>query len=154
MRSRSHRSANLSVIVLLALALWPLACSDSVAGAPRADGAVVTFAFSGSTDTMHVHVRNASTIEAARSFIRTQTGPKFPIGPIARGAGADPRYPFHYLPDEIALAEVAMELCDGRPMKTDEAVDRFFEGTGRSAAATTTYCPWGAYPVAVRDSVR
>ena len=155
MRTRSNRSANLTAVILLALALWPLACSDSVVGGPRVDGAVVTFAFSGSTDTMRVHVRKASTIEAARAYIQTQTGPKFPIGTIVRGAGADPKYPFHYLPDEVSLAEVAMELCDGRPMKTEAAVEQFFTGsTGRSNAPTATYCPWGAYPVAVRDSVR
>ena len=137
---------------ILAIALAFLSCDDTIVE-PRAPGAVVTFAFSGSADLMDVHVRKASTIAAARAYLQTQAGPKFPIGPIARGAGADPYYPFHFLPDQVDLAEVAMELCDGRPMKTEAAVEQFFAGTGRANEQTTTYCPWGAYPVAVRDSV-
>lgn len=152
MKHRS-RSALRAAGVLLACALWPLACSDSITE-PALDGAVVTFAFSGSTDVMDVHVRKASTIAAARAYVQNGSGPRFPIGPIARGAGADADYPFHFLPDEVELAEVAMELCDGRPMKTEAAVEQFFAGTGRASEETTTYCPWGAYPVAVRDSVR
>ena len=52
-------------------------------------------------------------------------------------------------PDSVRLAEMAMEVCDGAPMRTAASVNEFFELTGRATAQSTTYCPWSAYPVDV-----
>lgn len=128
--------------------------SCEVSTGPLSEGAVVVFAFEGHPqDTLRVEVRDRETIRAAESYVRTRQGPKFPIGPIVRGAGVDPRYPFHFVPGAVRLAEVAMELCDGAPMRTAAEVEAFFELTGRKGEKETTWCPWGAYPVEVLPSI-
>lgn len=114
-------------------------------------GAVVTFTFSGRADTMNVLVLDAATIRQAEQRVATGSGPRLPIGPIARGAGIDSRFPFHYLPDSIRLADLAAEVCDAAPMRTGQEVDDFVEGsTGNRNSARATWCPWNASPVAVR----
>lgn len=138
-------SAMKPVIATLGAALL-LACSDQ---GPEA-GAVVTFGFDGRTETLRVLITDPATIAEAEEWIATGTGPSFPIGPIVRGAGVDARYPFHFVPDEVRLAELAVEVCDGAPMKTPEQVDDFFEGaTGNRFADSATWCPWGAYPISI-----
>lgn len=127
------------------------ACAEQNTAVTREE-AVVVFAFNGNArDTLRVLVRNRETIAAAQQFIRACEGAHIPIGPIARGAGpADPRYPFHFLPDSVRLAEITIELCDGAPMRTPAEVNAFFEGaTGDANAPTAPYCPWSAYPVRV-----
>jgi hypothetical protein len=126
-------------------------CSSAGSEPGAGDGAIVTFAFQGRTDTMLVLITDRVTIAQAETRVRTGRGAAIPIGPIVRGAGVDPRFPFHFLPDSVRLAEVAIELCDGRPMRTAAEVDDFFEGsTGHRDAPRATWCPWGAYPIAVR----
>jgi hypothetical protein len=62
----------------------------------------------------------------------------------------DPRYPFHYIAEEVRLAELATEVCDGRLMRTSAEVDAFIAGaSGNPAATSATWCPWAAYPVKV-----
>jgi hypothetical protein len=136
--------------VWLALALvW--SCSSAPSEPGSGSGAIVTFAFQGATDTMLVLIEDPVTIARAEARARTGVGAAIPIGPIVRGAGVDPRFPFRFLPDSVRLTELAIELCDGRPMRTAEEVDDFFEGsTGNRGAPRATWCSWGAYPVAVR----
>lgn len=120
---------------------------------PAPEEAVISFAFQARPqDTLLVLVRNQETIAAAQQYIRDRRGAHIPIGPIRRGAGpADPRYPFHFVPDSVRLAEITIELCDGALMRTTAEVDAFFEGaTGAANAASAPYCPWSAYPVRVQ----
>lgn len=135
-------------LLLAALALTASCGSDGTG--PAYPGAVVRFAFTGyPADTLRVLVRDRATIDAAARYIATGTGPYMPVGPIVRGALADPRYPFHFEPDSVRLAEAATEVCDGAPMRTAGEVDEFFSLSGPVDRARATWCPWGAYPVAV-----
>jgi hypothetical protein len=153
LQRRISRAALLAALTFTGLAA---ACDDS-ATEPEEDapagGAIVTFAFEGHpADTLRVHVLDSATIAAARAYVATRSGPTIPVGPIRRGAGVDPRYPFHFVPDSVRLADMAMELCDGSPMRTAAAVDSLFAWTGRAGQQSTTYCPWSAYPIAVTDA--
>jgi len=112
--------------------------------------AIVTFAWNAWPDTMLVMVTHEPTIEAARSFVATGVGPSIPSGPIVRGAGSDPRLPFHYVPELVRLVDVAIELCDGRLMKTEAQLNEYFLGsTGNANASGGHFCPWDARPVHV-----
>jgi hypothetical protein len=138
------------IVALTALALS--ACSSSL-NEPR-DGttaAVVTVVFSGhAQDTLEVLVTDAATITAAEAYVATKAGPKMITGTIVKGSGQDASYPFHFLPETVRLADFAMELCDGEPMRTPQAVNTFFQGaTGNANSASAPYCPWGSYPIAV-----
>lgn len=147
---------NKKIMRLLAAGLAVLfggqACDDPVAAPVPTGGAVVTFAFSATNDTLEVLVLDSATIAIARERVETGSGPAMPVGPIVRGSGVDPRYPFRYIPAAVRLADLAIEVCDGRPMRTAEEVDEFFElSTGNRNAAEAVWCPWGASPIAVRD---
>jgi hypothetical protein len=114
--------------------------------------ALVTFAWDARPDTMVVLVTDAATIAAAHAYVATSSVPSIPSGPIVRGAGSDPRLPFHYVPDSVRLVEVAIELCDGRLMKTEAELNEYFLGaTGDAGASRAQFCPWGARPVRVDE---
>lgn len=129
-----------------------LACNgDDALGLP--DGAVeVVLAFDGfPQDTMRIAITDTSAIRLVREYVSTKQGPKLPIGRIVRGSGIDRRYPYHYEPESVRFADFAMELCDGAPMRTDSAVVEFMRGaTGQANPTSATWCPWAAYPIAVR----
>lgn len=146
---RVHRSGRSFTPLGAALLAGALACNTSPS-LPDG-GAVVTFAFEASSDMLDVLVLDEPTIEAALQRVATGVGPRMPVGPIRRGAGIDPDYPFHFVPEDLRLADLATEVCDGRPMQTEAEVDDFIElSTGDRNAASATWCPWGARPVAVR----
>jgi hypothetical protein len=135
---------------LLGLSSLVAACGDATSPIPEG-GAVVTFAFSATRDTLDVLVLDSTTIAQAERRVATGEGPRMPVGPIVRGAGLDRRYPFHYVPGEVRLADLAAEVCDGRPMRNPVDVDDFFElSTGNRAAHSAIWCPWGATPISVR----
>ena len=151
MRFRERfRSPVAAAGVMLLLALT--ACDeDTVVGLP--DGAVeVRLAFNGyPQDTMRIVITDTAAIRLAREFVNTGQGPKMPVGRIVRGRGIDPRYPFHYEPASVHFADVATEVCDGAPMRTDSAVLAFMQGaTGETNPTSAIWCPWGAYPIEVR----
>ena len=132
--------------------LTVVACnSDDATGLP--DGAVeVVLAFDGyPQDTLRIAITDTSAIRMAREFVNTRQGPKLPIGQIVRGSGIDRRYPYRYEPASVRFADFAIEVCDGAPMRTDSAVVEFMRGaTGEANPTSATWCPWGAYPIAVR----
>ena len=147
-----HRSIK-TIIAAAGATIIAVACCNATGAndinAPQQG--VVTFAFEGSPqDTLRVLVNSSAAIAQAVNYIANRQGAKFPIGPIFRGAGVDARYPFHYDPDSVQLAEIATEVCDGRPMRTVAELNAFFQGaTGDANATRAIWCPWGAYPIKV-----
>lgn len=116
---------------------------------PPAGGAIVTFAFHNHpADTLKVLVTRAETIETVEEILAGSRPALMPLGLIRRGPGVDPRYPFHFIPESVRLADLAIELCDGAPMRTPAEVEAFIAGaTGSPTSETATWCPWGGYPV-------
>lgn len=144
------RNAILSGLVATGVAAGAGCHSAPTATLPDG-GAVVTFPFSSSADTLDVLVLDSATIALAEQQIATGVGPRMPIGPIVRRSGIDPRYQFHYVESEMRLGDLATEVCDGRPMRSPAEVDWFFElATGNRNAPRATWCPWGATPIAVQ----
>lgn len=140
------------------LLLLTVACSEPTVPVPpltSCDGidgpcAIVTFVWDSRPDTMRVLVTHGPTIAAAQERVATGVGPTIPAGPIVRGTGSDPALPFHYVPDSLRLADVAMEICDGRLMRTVAQLNEYFQGiTGHADATRALFCPWGARPIAV-----
>lgn len=127
------------------------ACSSSVGEPDGANAAVITVAFEGLADTLDIVVTDAATIAAADAYVQSHSGSRMIAGRIARGAGVDTRYPFHFVPESVRIVEVAIELCDGAPMRTAAAVDSFFVGsTGDLHSESAQYCPWSSYPIRVQ----
>lgn len=128
----------------------PTEVSSACSVGPNATEAVVTMAWTSRPDSLRVLVRNAETIRAACTRATTGTGSAIMSGRIVRGAGVDPRVPFHYVPETVTLADLTIELCDSSLLRTTTAVDEFFLGsTGDVNSPSAPYCPWSAPPVKV-----
>lgn len=113
--------------------------------------AVITMVWRTRPDSMRVLVRHQETVRAACEYVAMGSGPSILAGRIVRGAGVDPRVPFHYLPDSANLVEVAMELCDSALLRTPAEVDAYFlASTGSADSPSAPYCPWSARPVLVQ----
>lgn len=114
-------------------------------------GAVITVVFPARPqDTLNVLVKDSATIAKANAFVSTGSGPRMITGKIVRGAGVDARYPFHYIPESVTLADVGVEICDGALMRTTKDVDDFFTwNTGHVSSQEATWCPWDSKPIAV-----
>lgn len=137
---------------MIALALCVAGCSGPVTEPATSAGALLTVIFpSHGADTLIVLVSDSATIVQAERFVRTGSGPAMLSGRIVRGAGSDPRYLFHFIPESVRLVDAGMEICDGAPMRSASDVSQFFEwSTGRSDSDSAPWCPWGSRPIAVR----
>lgn len=104
--------------------------------APRA--ALATFDVDG--ERFRIRVTNAATIEQLTALRDGRSNARIPNGRILRGPGADGHnapWSWHLDPEDVAMAEVTMELCDGRPSHVEANVAEYVDRIGR-------YCPWGA----------
>ena len=120
--------------LLLAVALSAVLACDETPTAPS-PGAVVTFAVVG--ETFRVALTTAEQVAAARA---AQSGgrAKIPTGRIVPGTQVNTGWSWHL--EDVAFAEITIELCDGRPSDVERAGVQF--GGGR-------FCPWGATVVRI-----
>jgi len=139
----------LPIAMVLAVVLLAASACGGVTPTPGQDalsgGIVATF---GAVDEQFkVWVTNPQTIEQILSLQRGDSSANIPNGVILRGPGkADHNVPWswHLDPEQIEMAEITVELCDGTPSLVEEELDYFVETVGR-------YCPWSAQLVAVED---
>jgi hypothetical protein len=114
--------------------------TDSLTG-----GALATFEVEG--ERFRVWTTNPQTIHDLYELQQGTSTANIPNGRILRGAGQarhNAPYRWHLDPQDIAMAEVAIELCDGLPSYIEENVEEFVDRVGR-------YCPWAAELVELRD---
>jgi hypothetical protein len=112
---------------------------------PLKGGIVATFDVSG--ERFRVWITNAATIEQVLAASRGSASASIPNGRLVAGAGMASHnvpYSWHLDPEDIQMAEVTIELCDGRPSYVEQHRDAFIREVGR-------YCPWGARLVSVGD---
>jgi hypothetical protein len=115
---------------------WP----DALRG-----GVLATFEVKG--ERFRVWTTNPQTIHDLHELRRSTSTANIPNGRILRGPGRarhNAPYHWHLDPQDITMAEVAIEVCDGLPSYVEENVDEFVERVGR-------YCPWAAQLVELRD---
>ena len=127
----NKRSRRLSAVALSAT--LAIACS----GTPTtpSSGALVTFAVG--NETFRVALTTADQVAAARA---AQSGglAGIPIGRVVAGAQVNAGWSWHL--EDVSFAEVAIELCDGRPSDVERTGIQF--GGGR-------FCPWSARVVRI-----
>jgi hypothetical protein len=91
-------------------------------------------------ETFVVRAADPETIRLATENFRGRNS-TFPIGPLRPGDGGfNAPWSWHFDPDRVRMAEIAIEVCDGRPSYVQEHLQDFLN----------VYCPWGARVVAVR----
>jgi hypothetical protein len=108
-------------------------------------GVLATFEVEG--ERFRVWTTNPQTIHDLHELRRGTSTANIPNGRILRGAGRarhNAPYHWHLDPQDITMAEAAIELCDALPSYVEENVDEFVERVGR-------YCPWAAELVELRD---
>jgi hypothetical protein len=121
---------------VLALTL-PVAACDSSSPSVPSQGAIVTFRVS--DETFRVWLETPKQISAARA---AQSGARasIPNGRIVSGTQVNTGWSWHLV--DVTFAELAIEVCDGRPSDVEREGVQF--GAGR-------YCPWSAIVVRVDE---
>jgi len=121
----------------LGLALLPLiACNESPT--EPSSGAVATIEVG--PEQFRVWLRTPEQIDAARAALAGGSA-SIPIGRIVPGTEFNTGWSWHL--EDVAFAEVTMELCDGRPSAVEKQGTQF--GGGR-------FCPWNAKVVRVDET--
>ena len=94
-----------------------------------------------------VWVANAATIQQLFDVQSGASTANIPVGRILPGPGQaahNAPWNWHLDPQEIQMAEVAIEVCDARPSYVEENVGYFVETLG-------SYCPWSAQLLSLTD---
>ena len=107
-----------------------------------ADGVVVTFRVA-NQENYRVLLTDPADIQLARAWQDGSAGPLIPNGRIVRGddGGVNTGYSWHIDPDDVELAELSIEVCDGLPSYVED-------GT----LSGDRYCPWSAEIVSIEPA--
>lgn len=125
----------LLLLVIVLLLLLPLAaCADTELTGP---GETPTFLVEVSGEQFRVQVTDPGEIQ--RFQARVQSGAEAPIsGDLLPGHGGfNAPWGWHLDPTTVHVADLTIEVCDGRPSMVEEDLDYWFDTVGR-------FCPWGA----------
>lgn len=127
------------------------ACAPAATATPTpppaalSGGVLATFEAAG--DTFHVWVTNPATIDQLLALQAGESAAGIPNGKILAGPGAGDHnapWSWHLDPEDIEMAELTMELCDGAPSYVEEHLADFTDTVGR-------YCPWSAQLTGLDD---
>ena len=127
----------------LAFILIILAACSSPTSPELEGGILATFDVQG--ETYSIFITNAQTIEQVLALSNGLGTARIPSGKLVRGQeGYNVPWSWHIDPQDVEMAEVTMELCDGRPSDVEKDLDYWVDTVGR-------FCPWTAVLVAVKD---
>ena len=106
-------------------------------GTPTTPSAAAVATFAVGSETFRVALATAEQIAAARA---AQSGghARIPNGRIVAGTEVNAGWSWHL--EDVSFAEVAIEVCDGRPSDVEKLGVQF--GGGR-------FCPWAATVVRI-----
>jgi hypothetical protein len=107
----------------------------------------VLFTFDVEGEEFNVWVTNPDTIQQLLDLQAGTSSANIPNGRILRGPGeADHNAPWswHLDPQDIEMAEITIELCDGMPSYVEANLDEFVDTVQR-------YCPWAAELASLQD---
>lgn len=124
-----------AMVLFLSAGLAGCGSKNSTAPSERA---LVTFQAGG--EQFRVQLTGKDQVDAAR---RAQQGgtARIPSGRVILGTGENAGWSWHL--EDVAFAEVAIEVCDGRPSDVERGGVQF--GGGR-------YCPWSASVVSITEN--
>jgi hypothetical protein len=119
-----------------------LGCS-SPAGPGLEDGVLATFRVH--TERYSIFITNPQTIEQVIALWNGRSTANIPSGRVRKGRVAyNKPWSWHIDSEDIAMAEVTIELCDGVPSYVEAHLDDWF-------AAVGYFCPWSAELVDLKD---
>lgn len=103
--------------------------------------------FRGQSETFRVWTPDPETIQQLEALQAGESSATIPNGVLRRGPGRggfNAPWSWHMDPQEIGMAEISFEICDGRPSFVESHLDYLMEDVGR-------YCPWSAELVRLQD---
>ena len=123
-------------VVAWLIGLTAMACEDVVEPLARA-----VFEIQITDEKFRVEVTDPVQIDSFAA--RLASGVEANItGELRAGdGGVNAPWSWHLDPETVAVAEMTMEVCDGRPSFVEDDLDYWLETVGR-------YCPWGVKVVA------
>jgi hypothetical protein len=118
-----------------ALVLFALGCGEATTPSLPSDASLFEIEVSGEVFTVAV----ASASQVADLRARLQSGTRGVVmGNLAAGNGGfNAPWPWHMTLQSVATADLAIELCDGRPSMVSADLN-YWIGTVKQ------FCPWGA----------
>lgn len=131
-------------LLLAGLVVWLVESSCTTSESPELRGGVLaTFDVDG--ERFSVFITNPETVEQVLVLSRGQSDARIPNGRILRGEVSYNK-PWHWHLDsqDIQMADVTVELCDGRPSDVENNLD-YWVGT------VFRFCPWSARLVDLKD---
>jgi hypothetical protein len=135
----------LALIVLSLAVLVAVACGGDDDEPDLAGGVLATFDVTGQQ--FKVWITNPETIGQVLALRDGTSMANIPNGTLREGPGEGAHnapWNWHLDPEEIAMAEITIEICDGEPSYVEEHLEEFIATVG-------SYCPWSAQLVAVED---
>ncbi len=143
---RSRVTFALAAALSLA-AVLPVACDDPAGpDAPGLEGGVLA-TFRVVDEKFSVWTDDPEAIAQLEARWNGNSQASIPTAPVRAGAGkADHNAPWswHLDPDSLQMAELTMEVCDGRPSMVEENLSYWTDTVGR-------YCPWSAELIELED---
>lgn len=138
--NRTSPGSALLLVVVVLLILLPLAAC-TVDGSFGLDPETPVFELEVSDELFRVAVTDPE--EVARLQARLQSGQEGVVsGTLLPGpGGVNAEWSWHLDPTTVHVADVAIEVCDGRPSMVEADLTYWLQTVGR-------FCPWGAVVVA------
>jgi hypothetical protein len=127
----------------LVLAATVLAVCSSPTSPELEGGVLATFDVQG--ERYSIFITNPQTIEQVLALSNGQGNARIPSGRLIKGREAyNAPWSWHIDPEDVHMAELTMELCDGLPSYVEKDIDYWVVTVGR-------FCPWSAVFVSLRD---
>jgi hypothetical protein len=134
-----HRYIAFILLVWMSRAL--VACGTSatpIQPTPAPMGVVVTLRVA-DTEEYRIRLVDPDDIAIAQKLLAGEAAPSIPNGRVVRGnSDVNVGYSWHIDPASAEFADMATEVCDGRPSDVENSV-----------ITSDRYCPWSATVVAI-----
>jgi hypothetical protein len=118
-----------------------LAACGGAAPPAQPTGVVVTLLVADAEE-YRIRLTEPDDIAIAQKLLAGEEAPRIPNGRVVRGApDVNVGYSWHIDPATIEFADLAIEVCDGRPSDVEKGV-----------ITSDQYCPWAAKVVAITPS--
>ena len=129
-------------IILLALGFIAVSCSSPTD--PGLEGGILaTFIVNG--ERYSIFITNPQTIDQVIALSHGQSNAKIPSGRVIKGrVSYNTPWSWHIDSQDINMAEVTIELCDGIPSYVEAHLDDWIANVGY-------FCPWSAELASVKD---
>jgi hypothetical protein len=105
-------------------------------------GVLVTFDVNG--ENYRVFTKNPTTIEQVFAVQKGESQATIPSGKLIRGTEYNQPWAWHIDGDDIHMADVTIELCEGTPSQVEANLEYWINTVKR-------FCPWNAKIVKVED---